>query len=208
MQGKWISPIRLALNLGEGRDAVRDIIRGKNKNPSAHLILGIARALQTSPAYLLGQTDDPSPDALLGAPAGSMRQQQTLSQVREGYSGADTIPLYGLIQGVLTIGGTPEGHIPRPPALDGIRDAFAVRVGDDSMYPKYESGSLAYAAAGRAPRRGQGCLVEMAPGAQIRRYIRTEGAEVVLEQLNPLAEIRLNLNMIDGLHAILGSWEG
>ncbi len=196
-----MSPIRLALHLGESRDAVRDIIRGKSKNPSASLILGIARALETTPDYLMGLSDTVSATATLTTPL-SVQEQ----------SPGDHIPLYEPVSTngapVVVIGGTPARHLPRPPELTAVRAAFAMRVCDDSMAPKYEPGAIVYVAAGRPPRRGQGCVIETATGALLRRYVSTDDQMLTAETLNPLQNIHIPVADIEALHTVLGSWEG
>lgn len=198
-QACGISPIRLALQLGESRDAVRDIIRGKSKNPSAALILRIARALETTPDYLMGLSET------ISAPPPGVTQS-----VQEP-STPDHIPLYEPVSGhgvrVVVIGGTPARYIPRPPELSAVRAAFAMRVADDNMAPKYEPGAIVYVAAGRPPRRGQGCVIETATGARLCRYVSMDDQTLTAETLNPLQNIHIPAADVEALHAVLGSWE-
>jgi hypothetical protein len=54
------NPSSAALEAGLGRSAVRDILAGKARKPQAETIAALARVLQCSVAYLLGETDDPT----------------------------------------------------------------------------------------------------------------------------------------------------
>lgn len=53
------NPSSVALEAGLGRSAVRDILAGKAKKPQANTVAALARALECSVAYLMGETDDP-----------------------------------------------------------------------------------------------------------------------------------------------------
>lgn len=50
---------RLASDVGLGRDAVRDILRGKVRSPGAVSLSKLAKGLGTSIDYLIGETDEP-----------------------------------------------------------------------------------------------------------------------------------------------------
>lgn len=53
-----LNPYRTAIASGIGQDNVRDILRGKVKNPSAKTIEALAETLECSTRYLLGLSDD------------------------------------------------------------------------------------------------------------------------------------------------------
>lgn len=56
-----ISQAELARRVGVGQSTINGLIRGESRG-SKHLHV-IARTLRTSPAYLIGETEDPAPDA-------------------------------------------------------------------------------------------------------------------------------------------------
>lgn len=56
-----ISQSELARRVGVRQSTINGLIRGESRG-SKHLHL-IARTLRTSPGFLLGETDDPAPDA-------------------------------------------------------------------------------------------------------------------------------------------------
>lgn len=50
---------RLSRESGQGETYVRDLIVGRVQDISGHALLGIARVLNTTSSYLLGETDSP-----------------------------------------------------------------------------------------------------------------------------------------------------
>jgi transcriptional regulator with XRE-family HTH domain len=61
-----ISQAELARRVGVGQSTINGLIRGESRG-SKHLHV-IARTLRTSPAYLIGETEDPAPDAPIVEP--------------------------------------------------------------------------------------------------------------------------------------------
>ena len=65
MEKLGLTPITLAKKAGLGRDAVRDILRGKSLRPAHDTLQAIARALGCTVADLMGErTPPPMPRAL------------------------------------------------------------------------------------------------------------------------------------------------
>lgn len=59
MKAKDVKAAPLATSAGLGDSYVRDILRGKTGSPSVDKLRRLASALETSPAYLTGETDNP-----------------------------------------------------------------------------------------------------------------------------------------------------
>jgi SOS-response transcriptional repressor LexA len=59
MELKQLKPAPLATSLGLGVSFIRDILRGKTASPSAANLAKLAAALDTTPAFLLGATQQP-----------------------------------------------------------------------------------------------------------------------------------------------------
>lgn len=74
MQAAGMSQGELARRIGIKQPSVHALISGSNKRGTAHLHR-IARELGTSPAYLAGETDDPSEGALPSPTAESIADQ-------------------------------------------------------------------------------------------------------------------------------------
>lgn len=50
---------RVSVGMGKSDSFIRDILRGKTAAPNGANLIDLANALETSPEYLLGMTDDP-----------------------------------------------------------------------------------------------------------------------------------------------------
>lgn len=59
------NPSAVSARAGHGRTLVTEILNGKSRDPGIVKLSDVARALETSLAYLIGETDDPIPSAPL-----------------------------------------------------------------------------------------------------------------------------------------------
>ena len=57
---KGISPAKLAKEMGKGESAVKDIIYGRSRSPGIEMVSSIARELNSTDAYLIGESNDPN----------------------------------------------------------------------------------------------------------------------------------------------------
>tara|TARA_B100001248_G_scaffold239629_1_gene205015 strand:- start:498 stop:908 length:411 start_codon:yes stop_codon:yes gene_type:complete len=55
---RGISPARLARLMGKGESAVKDIIYGRSRSPGIEMVSAIAKELDCTVAYLIGEIDD------------------------------------------------------------------------------------------------------------------------------------------------------
>lgn len=77
-----LGPVEAATKAGLERTYIRDIIKPNGKQTvTARLMPKLAAALQTTPAYLNGETDDPAPDAPSPGPSEVRRSTQELITV-------------------------------------------------------------------------------------------------------------------------------
>ncbi len=105
------------------------------------------------------------------------------------------IPLYGHavagVDGEFVLNGNKLDDITAPPSLLGIHGAFAVTVSGDSMEPRYEDGETLFLDPRRRVSRGdyvvaQVQMEEEGPTlAYIKKFVRHNSKELVLEQFNP-----------------------
>lgn len=99
----------------------------------------------------------------------------------------------------------PVDFAPRVPALNGIRDAFALYVDDEAMAPRYEVGELVYIHPGRPPERGRDCVIELQDGRLIvRRFVAQGRQGVELETFAPPRQEEINRAEILGVYAVVG----
>lgn len=97
------------------------------------------------------------------------------------------------------------GAVPRHPNQANVRGAFALRVSDESMVPRYEPGEIVYVAPNQWPAREQDCVLVTGEGfGFLKRFIRRAEGKVTVHQLNPDKDIVFNLDEVAGMHAVVG----
>lgn len=97
------------------------------------------------------------------------------------------------------------GRVMAHPSLASAKRAFAVEVVDDTMSPRFEMSEIAYVYGGRAPERGQDCLVEFHDmTAQILQFVERTDKRIVLRQFNPARQVVFTAADNIKLHAIVG----
>ena len=177
-------------------------------------------ALQRQLAKLLGValTEVGEPDVVdfdtLPAPAGAP-------------SGAVAFPLAAFTQMPkdLPVWGTgrggPEGsflfnaheavdYMRRPPALEGVKDAFAIYVEGDSMEPWRVAGDPVHVNPARPPSPGSHVLIELHPNgegdnttAMVKKLIRRTASFIIVSQYNPPAEIEIPAGKIKAIYRVM-----
>lgn len=97
------------------------------------------------------------------------------------------------------------GHVARHPGQLNLRDAFALKVADVSMSPRYEPGEIVYVAPNQWPAREQDCVFVSRSGhGYLKRFVRQTSSEIVLYQLNPEEELRFPAQDMMAMHAVVG----
>lgn len=120
------------------------------------------------------------------------------------------VPVYGYAAGSLDTNlNLANGEIMdwavRHPALNGIKDAFAIYVFSDSMEPRYYPGELIYVHPGRPPERNKDCVIELKNGdAYLKRYLGQTENEIKLSQYNPRINITFKKSDVQALYAVVG----
>ena len=99
----------------------------------------------------------------------------------------------------------PIGYTPRPANLVGVRGAYAIYMVGDSMEPRYEQGWLLHVNPFKPPTRGRDVVVyKEGQAVLIKQFVRWEGSELVLHQLNPAQELRVPRAEVQECHLIVG----
>lgn len=97
------------------------------------------------------------------------------------------------------------GAVPRHPNQANVLGAFALRVQDDSMEPRYEPGEIVYIAPNQWPSRDQDCVLVTKEGfGYLKRYRGRQGELVNLFQFNPARELTFKASEIAAMHAVVG----
>ena len=121
----------------------------------------------------------------------------------------DTIPIRSAArtggEQEMFLGDGPIGYTPRPANLEGVRGAYAIYMTGDSMEPRYEQGWLLHVNPFKPPTRGRDVVVYKKDGAVlIKGFVRWDGDDLVLQQLNPAQEVRVPRAEIAECHLVVG----
>lgn len=116
--------------------------------------------------------------------------------------------------GWFALNGDVLNMVGRPPALQGVREGFAVYVQGTSMEPRYFEGEIVYVDPTRPARKGAHVVVELhhpdrdTPIAVIKRLVAKTPSKVVLAQYNPRRDdIDYPLERIKGIYPIVAAGE-
>ncbi|WP_331374835.1 LexA family transcriptional regulator [Sinorhizobium chiapasense] len=122
------------------------------------------------------------------------------------------IPVFGQavggVDGEFIMNGNVLYEVMAPPILSDISGAYAVSVSGDSMYPRYEDGEVCFVDPKRTVRRGDYVIAQIrleengALLAYVKKFVRHNTAELVLEQFNPPKELRFDANTVHSVHYI------
>lgn len=124
------------------------------------------------------------------------------------------IPLYGHavggLDGEFILNGNKLDDILAPPGLSPARGAYAVTCAGDSMEPRYFDGETVFVDPVKRVRRGDFVVAQisnpnvgMPPLAYIKRFIRHNDNELVLEQYNPAKELHFPHGDVVTVHFIV-----
>ncbi len=121
------------------------------------------------------------------------------------------VPLYGWVGAAsanrLTLADTNLlGAVPMHPLQANVREPFALQVQDESMIPRYEPGEIIYLAPNRWPARSKYLVMETNEGdGYLKQFLRRDGDQVILHQLNPAEDIAFSTSQIRAVHTVIGS---
>jgi phage repressor protein C with HTH and peptisase S24 domain len=124
------------------------------------------------------------------------------------------IPLYGHavggLDGEFILNGNKLDEILAPPGLCPVRGAYAVTCAGESMEPRYFDGETVFVDPMRRARRGDFVVAQIEnpnegqpPLAYIKRFVRHNDNELVLEQFNPPKELRFPHAAVVSVHFIV-----
>lgn len=122
------------------------------------------------------------------------------------------IPVYGQavggVDGEFDMNGNVLYEVLAPPILSGVRGAYGVQVSGDSMYPRYEDGEVCFVDPKRRVKKGDYVIVQVKTEeegpilAYVKKFVRHNAEELVLEQFNPVKEIRFPARQVVTVHFI------
>ncbi|MEY9196949.1 phage repressor protein C with HTH and peptisase S24 domain [Sinorhizobium fredii] len=122
------------------------------------------------------------------------------------------IPVFGQavggVDGEFLMNGTMLYEVMAPPILSDISGAYAVSVSGDSMSPRYEDGEVCFVDPERRVRKGDYVIAQIrleeggALLAYVKKFVRHNSSELVLEQFNPQKELRFEAHTVHSVHYI------
>lgn len=122
------------------------------------------------------------------------------------------IPVYGQavggLDGEFLMNGTVLYEVMAPPVISHISDAYAVAVSGESMSPRYEDGEICFVDPRRRVKKGDYVIAQIRIEedgpllAYVKKFVRHNAAELVLEQFNPPKELRFAAQTVHTVHYI------
>lgn len=213
-----VSLRQLSITITGKPDLLRDVKR-KGHLPTADNIRRLAEELGTSVDYLLGSVDVPDP--VLSEVEVDDRRLQWRAPTN-----LPPIPLVGTgdcaslsvkdeagqmieIERSSFDPDHPVRMINRPQVFAG-RDLYAIYFHGESMMPRYEPGEIGLVDPSRPAGPGDYVLVQLTDGESdpvvgviVKRLVRSNNRELVLEQFNPPATFSVPRSRVKRVHRIL-----
>jgi len=200
-------------------DAIR-YIRTRNSMPSAERLERIARTLGTTPAWLLGGTDDiDPPEARQGkAIEAVVRRRLPKSLPVYGTALAADLDLFATdghpvaIEQVEVDMVEPSDHMARPLNLVGLDGYYVVTIVGESMVPRFDPGRRSLVNSKREARAGEDVVVQLrspmddgetVTAVLIKQLVKHKTGAIVLRQFNPAVEFELSNSRVKHVHPIV-----
>lgn len=215
-----ITARELSMRVTGKPDLIRDL-RRRGHAPSADNLSGIAEALSVSVDWLLGRSISSAP--VLSEVTFSDRRIDQRAPIGDlppiplvGTGDCATIQFEDATGKMLDVErcSFDSDHtvrmIARPPALRGARDLYAIYFHGESMMPRFEPGEVGIVDPSRPAGPGDYVLVQLNNGEEdhvtsvlVKRLVRSNGLELVLEQFNPPAIFAVPKARVARVHRIL-----
>ena len=122
------------------------------------------------------------------------------------------IPIYGQavggVDGEFSMNGNILFEVMAPPVLSHVSGAYGAQVSGESMSPRYEDGEICFVDPTRRVRKGDYVIAQVqidehsAPWAYVKKFVRHNAAELVLQQFNPPKELRFPADAVVSVHFI------
>lgn len=196
----------------KNKDWLKDILDGTTENPRRDTIRKIAKALETTTAYLNFETDDPEISSVNQMSQNKHFGNDTALQNRVRLSDtqiSQDMPVRGVKMGDFgdthfSIMDEVVDQLPRPPGLAKARDAFALYISGSVMSPRYDHGDPVYINPAKPAAPGDDVLIELKGSAPrkclLRQLMRLESDHIVVAQFNPPdPDIRIERSVIESI---------
>ncbi|MEI3803134.1 helix-turn-helix transcriptional regulator [Agrobacterium sp. CCNWLW32] len=114
----------------------------------------------------------------------------------------------GGVDGEFDMNGSVLYETMAPPVLSDVRGAYGVQVSGDSMSPRYEDGEVCFVDPVRRVKKGDYVIAQIRTEehgpilAYVKKFIRHNAQELVLEQFNPPKLLTFPANQVHSVHYI------
>lgn len=174
--------------------------------PRQDKLAEIAKATNVSFQWLLMGTEPIGEDGVVVMPNGVVLPNIDFPTNK-------TIPVYGQavagVNGEFVFNGIKLFEVLCPPQLSRVNNAYGVQVSGDSMYPRYEDGEIVYVDPSRRVKKGDYVVAQIMmdddsnlPQAFIKKFVRHNADQLVLEQFNPAKELVFPHKCVVSVHYI------
>lgn len=103
------------------------------------------------------------------------------------------------------VGGSVLGHVPRPASMAGDRDAYALTMVSNAMWPRFRTGRRLVVSPGAPVSVGDDVLVRLTDGGVlVRDLVRQSASCIELRQFNPDRSFCVDAGEIADLHKVIG----
>ena len=208
---------RVSLEATGAKETLRKILDGTTRSPRIDTIQKLAIALQTTPEWLLGASEQRHAD---GNGIDGLAAEETTGTLKAApeFPQRHTMPLDvpvmgtaagSLLRGAFQLEGGIVDYVRRPPALTGTRDIYALYVEGSSMEPQYFPGDLIYVSPHKPARLGDIVVVQCRNGeyatheATLGIYRRKSTEGIVIAKRNPAGtEVTIVHAHIKAIHRV------
>lgn len=203
------TPRAASVDAGLHPDTIRNVLRERSRKPRADSLAKMARALECSVDWLMESQPHPTP----AEPAQPLGLWETPDVPPPRADMPRDVPVLGTAagsaRGAFQVDMAAIDFVRRPPGIGTSRDVYALYVVGSSMSPRFEEGELIYVSERRPARVGDYVVVQTVDPADgsvqayCKRLVRRTDDALLLDQLNPAAEIRLPMREVRAVHRIL-----
>ncbi len=201
----------VSLSVSDNKDLLRDIINGRTKNPRSDTMRKVALGLACNLEWLMDGDGEPTPALLAGRPTPNTRPAQV------ELSNRDTLirdievrgTIAGSMAGAFQFEGGVVDYVARPPGLLNAKGIYALYVEGTSMIPAHPPGELRIISAFKHPNVGDTVAItaRYTPDGPVECFIKTlvrrSASKIIVEQLNPKAQIEFDTAYVVSLHKVL-----
>lgn len=209
LQELRLSKRAASLRVSRNPDLFRSVMReGDDANPTQRTLELLAEAIEL-PVEDIVASGRPQRrgDEVRAAPVRMPNRNEMPNNL--GVMGTAAGSIIKDVEGFVFFSDMPVDYVRRPPALALVRESYAVFVAGDSMFPAHPAGELRFVNPAKPVAIGDTVIVRTKhwdddPGQlYIKTLVKRTPDEVILEQLNPVATIRIPRKYVEYVHHVM-----